>query len=543
MSERDERQIVIAAASGDQAAFTELVRRYRDMVYGYCYHRTANFEDSRDLAQDTFVRAYTRLGQLRDPSSFGPWLRRIAANLCNRWSAKRRELPTEDVEAPLPPPESTAAVFVREALASLPDNERLAVVLHYVDGLSYSDIAGFLEVSKDAVRGRLHRGREKLKAEVLKMTEETFGANKLDESFVLEAVGTALQRSHDAYNIRHDHVESLRNVDEAAALLDGAALDEIKDPIALGNALLYLGSRELVHGELDRARQHWDRARSIFEQAGNQDGIEQWRVTLAYERLSDGYLTAAHAAFSQAAEYWLSQECDDTAITGYGNLAVARALESLGLDADWDKVVTFHAGVGAIVREDSQVLQNGGPWIGFTKRDYPPRLAIISGTQFGLTPLPLVLIRNEPAVGDTLRFVNAYVDQAEESVLETLSETVTTPAGTFENCAYSSSRIFASDKWEGEAVAHRKLSFAPGVGIVRVAYQTVGQPEDTSELVGFHIETPTSDYIPLAVGNWWKWRWIEGEEQLGFRTEIYREIVGVREDRWGLLQYVLAVKA
>ncbi|HEX2987274.1 MAG TPA: sigma factor, partial [Chloroflexota bacterium] len=84
MKERDEAQLVATASAGDQAAFTELVRRYRDRVYGYCYHRTGNFEDARDLAQESFVRAYTSLGQLRDTSGFGPWVRRIAANLCNR---------------------------------------------------------------------------------------------------------------------------------------------------------------------------------------------------------------------------------------------------------------------------------------------------------------------------------------------------------------------------------------------------------------------------------------------------------------------------
>jgi hypothetical protein len=50
------------------------------------------------------------------------------------------------------------------------------------------------------------------------------------------------------------------------------------------------------------------------------------------------------------------------------------------------------------------------------------------------------------------------------------------------------------------------------------------------------------DYLPLAVSNWWKWRWIEGDEQLGFRTELYREIVAAHENRWAVMQYVFAVK-
>lgn len=164
MGNLDESQIIRLAAGGNADAFTELVRRYRDRVYGYCYHRTGSFEDARDLAQETFVRAYTRLPQLRDHSKLGAWLRKIAANLCTRWAASRKETPIDEIAEPPQPRESPRAAIVREALSNLPDNERLAVVMHYVDGLSYADIAGFLDITTGAVRGRLSRGREMLKA-------------------------------------------------------------------------------------------------------------------------------------------------------------------------------------------------------------------------------------------------------------------------------------------------------------------------------------------------------------------------------------------
>ncbi len=122
-------------------------------------------------------------------------------------------------------------------------------------------------------------------------------------------------------------------------------------------------------------------------------------------------------------------------------------------------------------------------------------------------------------------------------MLETLSDTVATPAGTFTNCARSSSRIWASKNWTGDVVATRKLWIAPGVGLVRMAYQTSGDPVDTSELVAYHIETPSADYVPLAVGDWWKWRWVEAEEEFGFRTEFCREIVEKRDSVFIALQY------
>lgn len=130
MAEADYTQLIEHAKRGNAGAFTELVRRHRDLVYGYCYHRTGNFEDARDLTQETFIRAYTRLGQLRESEKLGAWLRQIAANICTRWAQRRRETPAEDIDLPEPPRESPAAALVREALSALPNNERLAVVLH-----------------------------------------------------------------------------------------------------------------------------------------------------------------------------------------------------------------------------------------------------------------------------------------------------------------------------------------------------------------------------------------------------------------------------
>ena len=414
-------------------------------------------------------------------------------------------------------------------------------MLHYVNGYSYADIAGFLEVSKDAVRGRLHRGREMLKAEVLKMTRDTFDENRLDEKFVIEAANAAVREAHDAYNELGDKELSRKKVDEARALVEQLEPDGAEDPVALGDALVGLAMREQILGERDRAWEHLDRAKSLFERAGYRDGVEECRAVVAYDRLGAGDLAAAHKLFSEIEDYWRQRRSEGSGTARCGYLATARALESLGLDTDWSLVAAFHAGDCGFQREDGQIIHSGGFHLGFHKGCYPARVRNVPGPPPGPTPLPLVLIRNEPEVGDTLRFVNGD-GRSEESVLETLTETVTTPAGTFGNCARSSSRIFATKDWTGDVVATRKLWLAPGVGIVRIAYQTVGQPEDTSELTEFHIEEPSTDRVPLAVGNWWKWRWIEGEEEFGFRTEFYKGIVAEQETTYVAVQYFFCVR-
>jgi hypothetical protein len=88
-------------------------------------------------------------------------------------------------------PELTTTLLVRQALSSLPNNERLALVMYYVNGLSYGEIADFLEISPAAVRGRLYRGRDMLKKEVLEMTRETFESNRLDPEFACRTLQLA----------------------------------------------------------------------------------------------------------------------------------------------------------------------------------------------------------------------------------------------------------------------------------------------------------------------------------------------------------------
>lgn len=73
---------VLAAQGGDPDAFGDPVRRYHAFIYRLCYRMTGGAADAEDLAQETFVEAYLKLGQLRDPERFGGWMRTLALNLC-----------------------------------------------------------------------------------------------------------------------------------------------------------------------------------------------------------------------------------------------------------------------------------------------------------------------------------------------------------------------------------------------------------------------------------------------------------------------------
>jgi len=174
---REDAELVLAARAGDRQAFAELVRRYRDAVYAVAYHRVGDFAAAEDLTQDALVQAYVRLGELRDPARFGPWLFAVTRNLCNQYLRARREgtgevvadAPTDGVER-----QAVARDLVHRALSTLPPDNALALTLFYVDGYSYREIAGFLGVPVSTVKGRIERGRRQLRDEVIIMLKDHF---------------------------------------------------------------------------------------------------------------------------------------------------------------------------------------------------------------------------------------------------------------------------------------------------------------------------------------------------------------------------------
>ncbi|UCC69080.1 MAG: RNA polymerase sigma factor [Armatimonadota bacterium] len=184
-------QLVERVRSGDRDAFGDLVGRYRDMVYGLGYHLTHDFEAARDLAQEAFVQAYLKLGQLRDPDKFPGWLRQIATNV-HRAHQRRREVATVTLDEAATVPDvrhpSEIEVVVRDALGRLREPERLALTLHYINGYSHAEIGSFLGVRPETVKTRLARARQHLRKEAVAMVEDTFEKKKLPAEFTEETV-------------------------------------------------------------------------------------------------------------------------------------------------------------------------------------------------------------------------------------------------------------------------------------------------------------------------------------------------------------------
>lgn len=182
-----DQYFVLRAQAGDHAAYTALVAAYRQMVYGVCYRVAGNADDADDLAHEAFVEAFLKLDQLRDPERFGPWLRALTLNLCRMW-LRGRKLDVEELTEEIPagaPPERDLLHAMRRGLTRLTAPHRLALVLHYLEGLSYDEVAAFLDVPVGTVMSRLHRGRRELKRLVEEMNEEEIPMTP-DEDFTRE---------------------------------------------------------------------------------------------------------------------------------------------------------------------------------------------------------------------------------------------------------------------------------------------------------------------------------------------------------------------
>ena len=163
---------------GEEAAFSEILGRYRGAIYNLCYRMTRNPEDARDLGQEVFIKVFSLLDRFDENYAFSSWLFRIATNHCIdhlrrqrlRMLSLERDGGTEDDEAEMQiaadGPEPDVILQRREALekleeviADLPPHYRVITLLRHDQQLSYEEIAETLQLPLGTVKARIHRAR------------------------------------------------------------------------------------------------------------------------------------------------------------------------------------------------------------------------------------------------------------------------------------------------------------------------------------------------------------------------------------------------
>ena len=193
MDNPDEQEIIRSIMRGNSDAYGALVQRYQKPVFNLMYRVTGSYEDAKDLAQETFIKAYEKLDQFRMGARFFPWLYTIGFNHARNFIQRGRPLhqaadsnceEVSGLDYPSQHEERVAAQidFLRiyKALDHLPIDYREAVILHYHEGLSMEDIAAALQLSVSGAKMRVHRGIRKLREIILGNDCKTEGSARAD---------------------------------------------------------------------------------------------------------------------------------------------------------------------------------------------------------------------------------------------------------------------------------------------------------------------------------------------------------------------------
>ncbi len=178
----EDQQLVARTQSGDPGAFDQLVVKYTPRLYGLVYNMTSNHEDTNDLLQDVFSKAYKAIRGFRGKSSFYTWVHSIAVNMTLNFLKKRGrrfQLSLDDVDASIqndkefleltatssPVREADLSELQRrlnEAMMKLSDEHRAVVTMFHIQGMPHAEISKILRVSEGTVRSRLFYANRQL---------------------------------------------------------------------------------------------------------------------------------------------------------------------------------------------------------------------------------------------------------------------------------------------------------------------------------------------------------------------------------------------
>ena len=179
--------LMVAFQKGDTAAFEQLLVKYHRPIVNFIYKIVNNAAEAEELTQDVFLKIYRARANYEPLAPFAAWIYRIAANVSLKALGKKRFLrfgfrpsmhgdgfsgaaellPDQRPNAERSLVESETGTIVREAVRSLPKNEKLALILRRYEGLSYKEIALVMNCTEAAVKTYIHRGKLRVRDRIL----------------------------------------------------------------------------------------------------------------------------------------------------------------------------------------------------------------------------------------------------------------------------------------------------------------------------------------------------------------------------------------
>jgi RNA polymerase sigma-70 factor (ECF subfamily) len=168
LAKPNDRELIKAVLAGEQTGFEKLYDRYAPLVRAICYDTTRDLADAQDLAQDVFMRAYEKLGGLRDPDRFGKWVVGITRHRCQEWRRQRsqgrdKHVGLDDAELATSNRSNDDRIEqLRKMMMVIPEKERLALHIFYLQGKSANNAHRIMGLSRSGFYRVLERARKRL---------------------------------------------------------------------------------------------------------------------------------------------------------------------------------------------------------------------------------------------------------------------------------------------------------------------------------------------------------------------------------------------
>lgn len=166
--------LVTKVLNGERDYFDILIKKYERVIYNYIFNITLNKEDSEDIVQEVFIRAYKSLYKLENKANFYSWIFKITINTMNtHFNRKKQYIPLEDnllIDVSCDINDTPEEIFkikeenkqLLQKLSVLNQDQRNAIILKYVQGFSYKEIAEILQIKEETVKIKINRGKKKL---------------------------------------------------------------------------------------------------------------------------------------------------------------------------------------------------------------------------------------------------------------------------------------------------------------------------------------------------------------------------------------------
>ncbi|MFD2446902.1 RNA polymerase sigma factor [Bacillus sp. CGMCC 1.16607] len=173
---QEEIQWIQEVLAGNKQAYAHIINKYKNQVYASVLRMTKNPQDAQDLVQESFIKVYHQLGKYDATGSFASWLFRVTINHCmDEFRKKSNQIKKEEMtDETLVNSNYPEVIFLKKEknrqlerlIATLPEDERIIILLRYVNELSYDEISELVDLPISTVRNKLHRAKKKMRETV-----------------------------------------------------------------------------------------------------------------------------------------------------------------------------------------------------------------------------------------------------------------------------------------------------------------------------------------------------------------------------------------